>query len=176
MQSAGEYPNATTYTGVIAVGDLVSLSSGNIVLTEATPGNIGETDLPFGVFAGCRYEAGGEYEFRDYFDGLAGKTNIKATVLPLAGRLWKIRGASSVTWTAADVGTVRNLIYAAPATGRFASSRITLGAANVNGHAMIHGLWSEPGNGYTAAGVTEPVFLVEIVRTQGGLSVPYATT
>ena len=176
VAAAGEYDIDPTYTGKIAVGDLVILNSGMVQEASGnSAGNLGEAVRPFGVFHGVRYiNAEGDYDFSEAYDGVAGKAKVKATILPLGGRLWKVRGSSGITWTAADIGTTRNLIWAAPTVGRLASSRVTLGAANVEGHAMIHSLATEPGNGYTAAGVTEPWFVVEITKTATGLNVPYA--
>ena len=170
-----EYPILPTYTGVIAAGDLVTLVSGYARETSGnSAGNIGIA-TSIGVFNGCRYVgADGDYEFRNYYDGAAGKKNILAAVIPAEGRRFYVKGSSGVTWTAADIGTMRNLIWAAPSAA-VKESRVTLGSANATtGHAFIHGLADMPRNGYTASGVTEPIFEVTITRVQGGLAVPYA--
>lgn len=172
-----EYPILTSYTGVIARGDLVRLVSGYIQEASGnSAGNLGDTDM-IGVFNGCRYVGSdGDYEFRDYWDGVAGKSNILASVVPVEGRRFYVKGNSGQTWAAANIGTTRNLIWATPSAST-RESRVSLGAANeTSGHAFIHGLADVPRNGYTAAGVTEPIFEVTITRVQGGLAVPYATT
>lgn len=176
-----DYPIATSYTGKIAQGDLVRLVSGYIQEASGNAaGNFADTDV-IGVFAGCQYSNVDGYHFTNYFDGVAGKTDITASIIPAYGRRFYIKGSSGVTWTAADVGTSRKLIWATP-NATYRESRVTLGAAAVvsgvsnNGHAFIHALAPLPRNGYTAAGVTEPVFEVTLSRIQGGLAVPYVTT
>jgi hypothetical protein len=179
-----EYPISPSYTGIMAAGDPVRLVSGFLQAVTNTAGNFPDTDV-IGVFVGCRYvEADGDTEFTKRWDGVAGRTDIFAHVVPAAGRRFYIKGSSSVTWTAADIGTSRRLIFAA-SSAALKESRVTLGAVGVpatapltgdNGHAFIHALASIPGNGYTADGVTEPIFEVTLTRVQGGLAVPYVTT
>jgi hypothetical protein len=113
------------YTGDIFTGDLVSLSAGNVI--EATAAASSNDFTTLGVFAGCMYTAAnGDTEFSPFWDGGAGRTNIRALVIMPESCTFLIRGTTGQAYVQADIGTRKGVIYAAGST-LTGMSGITLG-------------------------------------------------
>jgi len=168
-----EYAIDPADTDKIFTGDLVNLASG--YAQEATQGGtIGSLNdfAVLGVFTGCRYVASdGSYTFRNYWDGAAGKTNAFAMVAIPVNSLFHIKGAVGQTYTQADIGVRKGVLYNAGST-KFGDSRVTLGAAGATvatGPLFVHGLAKLPGNSFSSA---EPIFEVSVVRQLGFGSTP----
>jgi hypothetical protein len=122
-----DFPINPANTDPIYWGDLVNFNGGYV--EEATgAANNNDFDI-LGVFQGCKYvEAGGSFRFARMWNGQVGATQIMAQIALPAGATFLIRGTDGQTYTAADIGRRKGVVYAAgvPATGQ---SRVTLGAA-----------------------------------------------
>ena len=159
-----EFPIATNNTSPIFRGDLVSLASGFIV--EATGAANNDDFSPLGVFLGCRYQAAdGSFEFKAFWDGGAGRSNIVAMVAIPDGATFLIKGAPNGTYTQANIGSRYGINYVAGSTV-YGDSRIRLGAAaqNSTGPLRLHRLVDAP---YNAFDRDEPLFEVTFARSQG---------
>ena len=126
-----EFPISASYTGKIYTGDAVKLASG---LVEEATGNSGTHAGPIlGIFAGCSYtEADGSIEFKNQWDGGAGRSNINAIVAIPPHGIVIIREEAGTNLTQANVGSRYGILYAAgdAATG---DSRCVLGATSATG-------------------------------------------
>lgn len=144
-------------------GDLVALSSGFII--EATGGVANADFSPLGVFLGCRYEdADGSFEFKPFWDGNSGRSNIKAMVAVPPGTSFLIKGDPTGTYTQASIGARFGVTYAAGSTV-YGDSRVRLGAAPAaTGPLLVQRLVDAPFNSFS---VSEPLFEVVFARTQG---------
>jgi hypothetical protein len=114
-------------TGAIHTGDLVRLASGLVV--EASGASNNNDFAVLGVFQGCKYvEPDGSIKYQNRWDGVAGRTNIVAFVAVPTGCTFLIRGTTGQSYTQADIGVRKGIIWAAgnALTGQ---SGITLGAA-----------------------------------------------
>ena len=80
--------------------------------------------------------------------------------------MFYIKADATVTVTQADVGTRRELIYAA-GDPRTADSRVTCGDVDAAGPIQIHRLAPLPGNAWTDP---EPILEVVVVAQQGTAS------
>jgi hypothetical protein len=125
-----EFQISSANTNPIFTGDLVALNSG--LLVEATGAANNNDFTALGVFQGCRYvDADGSIKYQNYWDGVAGRTNIVGFVALAAGASFLIKGQDGATYTQADIGRRKGVIYAAgvPRTGM---SGVTLGAPGAN--------------------------------------------
>lgn len=153
-----EFPINPANTDAIFTGDVVVLNGGYVEEASGnTPGAIDAAIL--GVFNGCRYvDADGSYEFRNQWDGGAGRSNAMAIVtMPAHSTFLAKMGAPA---TVAAIGTRRLLTYAAGSVA-YGDSRVTVGAVDASGPVVILGLAPLPGNDWTDA---EPIVEVAIVR------------
>lgn len=162
--NANEFPIAANTAHAIYAGDLVALSSGFIV--EAT-GRANNNDFsPLGVFLGCRYvDADGSFKFKRYWDGVAGRTDIRAMVALPEGATFLIKGDPGGTYTQANIGSRFGVTYTA-GSPVYGDSRVRLGAAAAasTGPLRLHRLVEAPYNAFTRP---EPLFEVSFARSQG---------
>lgn len=159
-----EFSISPSNTGAIYTGDIVLLGS-NGFIDEASGRSSSNDFSTTGVFMGVRYQGSdGSYVFRNYWDGGVGRSNIVASVaLPING-LFYIKGTAGQTYTQADIGTRKGIVYAA-GNAQYGDSRISLGAAGATvatGPLYVHRLAPLPGNTFASA---EPVFEVSVVRS-----------
>lgn len=122
------FPVATGYTTAIFRGDMATLVAGYVQRhTGAAALDV------LGIFWGCDYTAAdGSKVFSKHWDGVAGKSNIKAHIALLpAGATALIKGDSAQTYVAADIGTTKGFT---PGTGNSATgqSRSVLGATGAS--------------------------------------------
>ena len=159
-----EYDISPANTGAIFAGDLVRLNGGFIV--EATGAANNDDFSPLGVFLGCRYVASdGSFEYKRFWDGGAGRTDIRAMVAVPDGVTFLIKGNPGGTYTQANtIGARFGVTYAAGSTV-YGDSRVRLGTASAGtGPLLVHRLVDAPRNAF---GVSEPLFEVTFARTQG---------
>jgi hypothetical protein len=158
--NTNEFSISPSYTGKIYTGDVVALVSGFVEEASGnTPGAIAEPIL--GVFMGCRYVgADGSYEFRNQWDGGAGRSNVVAIVAMPPHQNFHAKLAAPAT--PAAVGTRRALTYAAGSV-QYGDSRVSVGAVNAAGPVIIQRLAPLPGNDWTDA---EPIVELAIVAQQ----------
>lgn len=159
-----EFPIDPTNANSIFTGDPVILNAGFV---EEATGGAGNNDFDIvGVFMGCRFVGvDGSYEFRNHWDGGAGREQIFAHVAMPPHSLFHIRGAGG-GYTQADIGTRKGMVYNAGST-IYGDSRSSLGAAGASvatGPLLVHRLVDLPGNTFD---LDDPVFEVSIVRDQG---------
>ena len=148
-----------TNANAIFTGDPVVLNGGYIE-AEAT----GTAPL-LGVFFGCRYvDVDGDYEFRNFWDGNTGRSNIVAHVALPTHQMFHAKMAAP--GSIADVGTRRALTAASGST-QYGDSRYLIGAVNASGPVQIHRLANLPGNDWANA---EPIVECSIVLQQGTAS------
>lgn len=162
-------------TNPIFHGDVVRLSSGYVI--EGT-GAADDDDLDIlGVFNGCKYvDSDGSFEFQKFWDGGAGRTNIRADIILPVNGVFHIKGKAGVTYTQAAVGARFGLTYVAGSTV-YGDSKVSLGAAAaaLTGPLIVHGVAGLPNN---LIGGAEPVFEVGIIRQQltaAGLGVGFGS-
>lgn len=153
-----------TNTAPIFTGDPVVLNGGFI---EEASGAADNDDFDIlGVFAGCHFtDVDGSKRFRQYWDGGAGRSNIRASIILPGGQLFYIKGRAGTTYVAATaIGARFGIDYTAGSTV-YGDSRITLGAAAapVTGPLVVHRVVDLPGN---VIGGVQPVFEVAIIRQQ----------
>ena len=159
-----EYPIANNNANPIFKGDLVRLNGGFLV--EASGAADNNDFSPLGVFLGCRYVgADGGYEFKPFWDGAAGRSNIVGMVAVPQGATFLIKGAPAGTYTQANIGSRFGINYAAGSTV-YGDSRVRLGAAAANstGPLRLLRLVDAP---YNAFDRDEPLFEVVFARSQG---------
>lgn len=167
-----EFPIDPANTNTMFKGDIVVLNGGTV--EEASGNTAGAiTDAPIlGVFHGWRDPGaqarlgGNDTPFQPYWSGAAGAQEPIAHIALPPHRMFYVKGDDTVTFTAADVGTRRSLIYAA-GDPRTADSRVTLGADSATGPVQIHRLAPLPGNAWDN---DEPIIEVVIVAQQGTAS------
>jgi len=131
-----EYPVADDNTDAIFTGDVVTLNGGFV--EEASGATSGEDFDILGVFQGCRFiDADGSIEYRRHWDGLAGRSDVKAFVAVPPHSVFYIKGTAGTTYTQADIGVRKGIVYAAgdATTG---DSRITLGANAATGPLIVN--------------------------------------
>ena len=159
-----EFDIAPGNTGAIYAGDLVRLNGG--VIVEASGATDNDDFSPLGVFLGCRYVAAdGDYEFKRFWDGGAGRTNIKAMVAVPEGVTFQIKGTPAGTYTAANTIGARFGINYNAGSPVYGDSRVRLAAAaSATGPLLVHRLVDAPRNSF---GASEPLFEVVFARTQG---------
>jgi hypothetical protein len=159
-----EFPIAANNTAAIFRGDLVRLNGG--VLVEASGAANNDDFSPLGVFLGCRYVAAdGSFEFKPFWDGGAGRSNIVGMVAIPDGATFLIKGSSLGAYTQANIGSRFGINYAAGST-IYGDSRVRLGAAAANstGPLRLLRLVDAP---FNAFGRPEPLFEVNFARSQG---------
>jgi len=159
-----EFPIAANNANPIYAGDLVALSSG--VLVEATGAANNDDFSPLGVFLGCRYVAAdGSFEFKRFWDGGAGRSNIIGMVAIPDGATFLIKGSTLGTYTQANIGSRFGINYGAgsPVYGD-SRSRLGAAAANSTGPLRLLRLVDAP---YNAFNRPEPLFEVTFARSQG---------
>lgn len=159
-----EFPIAANNTAPIFKGDLVRLNGG--VLVEASGAADNNDFSPLGVFLGCRYVAAdGSFEFKPFWDGGAGRSDIVGLVAIPEGATFLIKGAPAGTYTQANIGSRYGINYAAGSTV-YGDSRVRLGAAAANstGPLRLLRLVDAP---YNAFDRDEPLFEVVFARSQG---------
>jgi len=158
-----EFPISPSNTAPIFTGDPVRLSSGFIVEATGAANNVDFT--PLGVFQGCVYtKADGTQEYAKYWDGAAGRTNIRALVAMPNGATFLIKGSSALL-TQANIGSRYGIAYTAGST-IYGDSRSRLSAASgASAPFLLHRLVDAPFNAFTNA---EPLFEVSFIRTQFG--------
>jgi hypothetical protein len=121
-----EFPINPANANAIFTGDLVRLNAGYVI--EASGAATGADFDVLGVFMGCRYvEADGSFRFKQMWDGGAGRTQCWAHVMVPIGATLMVPGQSGATYTAADIGTRKGIVYAAGNT-RTGYSGMRLGA------------------------------------------------
>ena len=115
-------------TQAIFTGDLVKLNATTGFLEVAAASSSNDFDV-IGIFWGASFVgADGGYNFVNQWDGGAGRTNIQAQVVGPSGATFICEGTPGQTYTQADIGVRKGVVYAAgnAATGM---SGMTLGAA-----------------------------------------------
>ena len=162
-----EFDVDPTNTNPIFTGDIVSWDGAGFVEEATQSGSLGDDLSILGVFMGCRFvEADGDYEYKNQWNGGAGRTDIKAHVaIPAHGMFW-IKGDVAGGYTQADIGTLKGVLYNVGST-QYGDSRMTMGAAGATiatGPLMVHRLAALPGNTFASA---EPIFEVSVVRSSG---------
>jgi len=142
----------------IFTGDPVVLNGGYVEASGTTTAAI------LGVFFGCRYvDTNGDYEFRNYWDGNTGRSDIVAHIAMPAHSMFHVK-LSAPASQATAVGAPAALTAAAGSVP-YGDSRYvaTLGA----GPLVIHRLVNLPGNAWTNA---EPIVEVSVALQQGTAS------
>jgi len=137
-----EYAVNPANTTAIFNGDPVSISGGYVELaTGANASNIQ------GIFNGCQYVGpDGSYEFKPYWNGVAGSSDVKAAVVEAEGSRFLIEmDAAQGAATQAMIGTARILVMTAGNT-TYGDSRVSLGAVGADGPVRIVALADLPGN------------------------------
>lgn len=160
-----EFDISPSNTGAIYAGDLVRLNAGFLV--EATGATNNNDFSPLGVFLGCRYvDSSGSFKFKRFWDGVAGRTNIKAMVAVPEGATFLIKGTAGATYTQANTIGARFGVNYTAGSSVYGDSRVRLGstAAASTGPLLVHRLVDAPRNSFTA---TEPLFEVVFARKQG---------
>lgn len=135
-----EFPIAANNTAVIGTGDLVALSAGNVVEASGAASNNDFTTL--GVFSGCAYtDAQGNVVYANRWDGVAGRTNIRAMVILPTGCTFLIRGTAGQSYTQADIGVRKGIVFAASnaVTGMSGITLGNAGATVATGPLRVHG-------------------------------------
>jgi hypothetical protein len=165
-----EFPIDPADTNLIFTGDPVSLGLVTAgFVSEASGNTAGDlaAGVPIlGIFMGCRYvDNDGDYEFRNFWDGNSGRSNVIAHIAMPPHQMYHAR--LSAPGTPADVGTRRLINYAA-GSPQYGDSRVTLGAADADGPYLIHRLAPLPNNAWTNP---EPIVEVAPVVQQGTFSV-----
>lgn len=158
-----EFPIDPADTNSIFTGDPVILTAAGVV-TEASGNSAGDLAAApvLGIFMGCRYvDVDGDYEFRNFWDGNTGRSNVVAHVALPPHQLYYVKMTAAATQAA--VGTRRLINYAAGST-QYGDSRVRLGAVNAAGPFLIHRLAPLPGNAWTNA---EPIVEAACVAQQG---------
>ena len=160
-------------TNPIFTGDVVAFDGGGFVEEATLGGTIADQDdfSVLGIFMGCRFtEADGDYEFKNQWNGGAGRTEAKAHVaIPAHGMHW-IKGQAGATYTQADIGTLKGVLYNVGST-QYGDSRMTLGAPGASvltAPLIVHRLAPLPNNTFAS---DEPIFEVSVARSAG-----YGTT
>jgi hypothetical protein len=116
---------AASNTKPIYWGDPVNLNGGYV--QEASGAASGANFDILGVFQGCFYEeADGTMKFARMWDGLAGRTNIRAQIAYPSGSTFLIAGDPAGGYDDSDIGTRKGVIYAAGTKTGF--SQTVLGA------------------------------------------------
>ena len=159
-----EFAIGANNSNPIFKGDLVRLDGG--LLVEASGASNSDDFSPLGVFLGCRYVAAdGSFEFKPFWDGVAGRTNIVGMVAIPDGTTFLIKGSTLGTYTQANIGSRFGINYAAGSTV-YGDSRVRLGAAAANstGPLRLLRLVDAP---YNAFDRPEPLFEVNFARSQG---------
>jgi len=156
-------------TDKIHTGDPVILNAGYIESFAA--GAVTNSDV-LGIFAGCRYvEADGSIKYASYWDGGAGRTDVKAQVIvPNNGQslLAELGVAGATAFTQAMVGRRVGFTAAAgnDATGQ-SGAYVTNGAAVATGPFVIWGLADIPEHNvtrvYVEVGLARPQLGMQVV-------------
>lgn len=142
----------------IFTGDPVVLNGGNVEVAAAGANPI------LGVFMGCRYvDNDGDYDFKRFWDGATGRSDIKAHVaMPPHSMFW-IKGDAGVDFQpATSVGAAHPLVLAAGST-QYGDSRAALGAPGA-GPLIVHRIVELPNNVW---GTDEPILEVSVNLHQG---------
>lgn len=164
-----EYPVDPTNTNPIFTGDPVIIDANGYVV-EAT-GGADNSDLNvWGVFAGVRFiDSDGSVEFRQFWDGNSGRTDVLAHVALPPHSVFVIRGAEGATYTRANTIGKRFGFTYAPGSTLYGDSRVTLGAATAaTGPLIVHKLGDFPNNTWESE---QPIFEVTVARPSGFLAV-----
>ena len=128
QDEVNEYTIATGNTTAIFRGDLVKATAGGDVERSAA----GDLDN-LGVFMGCSYEdSNGEVQFRNYWTGETGASNIKARVMDNPNVICRIRGDA----TAFAKTNIHQNANFDPGTG---STRTGLSGGNLDGGSLATG-------------------------------------
>lgn len=162
--SQNEFLISPSNNAPIYRGDLVRLSGGFII--EATGAANNDDFSPLGVFQGCRYtDVDGSIVYRPFWDGVAGRSNIRAMVGLPDGTTFLIKGTSGATYTQASIGARFGVTYTAGSV-IYGDSRVRLGtaAAAATGPLLVQRLVDAPYNSFSA---TEPLFEVVFARKAG---------
>jgi hypothetical protein len=173
-----DFPIDPANTGPIFTGDPVVISDGAIYpgaagtiaeitaggAVDAVPGG-GSQGPVVGIFRGVKFvDSNGDIEYRQFWDGLAGRSEIKAQVSRPPHRTFTARmNPATGPYTGAAVGTRVAVTYGAgnPATGDSASYP----PPTSNGGFIVNGLADFPGNSWD---VEDPI--VEVVAVAQALS------
>lgn len=148
-----EYSIDPSDTTALFTGDAVKIDGGYV--TQAAAG-----DPVNGYFAGVRYvDTDGSFVYRNQWDGVAGRSDVKAAVAGGGGSRFYIemdagQGAAAQTM----IGTRRNLIVNAGDT-IYGDSRSTLGAVSATGTFYVEALADLPNNNL---GDTSAIFEVTV--------------
>jgi len=151
--STAEFAIAAANTTAIFSGDPVILASGVLTVAGVTSAAI------LGVFRGCHYtDAEGSKQYRPYWNGAAGSTDIQGIVaMPPHGMFW-VKGEAGVDFQAATSVGVLHPFVANAGSVQYGDSRYTLGAPGA-GALMVHRLVNIPGNAW---GTDEPLLEVSM--------------
>lgn len=123
-----EYPIATGYSTEIFRGDLVTLNAGNVQVSDGSAGS-----KILGVFWGCKYEdTDGSIKFARMWDGNAGRSNIKASVILPFGANLLVKGKEGQNYTQADIGVLKPADASVAGDSATGQSRQTLGNAGAS--------------------------------------------
>jgi hypothetical protein len=160
--NSAEFPISPSNTGKIFTGDAVRLSSGFVI--EATGGADNDDFTILGVFQGVRYvDVDGSFVFKKYWDGVAGRTDIRAMVALPEGATFLIKGMVGATYTQANIGSRYGLDYTI-GSEVYGDSRVRLAAAAAGtGPLLLQRLVRAPRNAFNSV---EPLFEVSVVRRQ----------
>ena len=159
-----EFPINPATSNPIFRGDLVRLDGGFVI--EASGGADSNDFSPLGIFLGCRYVApDGSYEFKAFWDGSAGRSDVQALVAIPEGASFLIKGAPAGSYSQANIGNRFGINYVAGSTV-YGDSRVRLGAsaANSTGPLRLLRLVEAPYNSFDR---DEPLFEVVFARSQG---------
>jgi hypothetical protein len=165
--NSAEFPISPSNTAPIFTGDAVRLSSGFVIEATGAANNVDFTIL--GVFQGCRYvDAQGNFVFSKYWDGVAGRTDIRAMIAMPDGATFLIKGTPGSSYTQANVGSRYGLAYTAGSVV-YGDSRCRMSAASAGtGPLLLQRLVRAPRNEFAS---TEPLFEVSVVRNQAQFTV-----
>lgn len=148
-----EYNISPANTNAIFTGDPVVLSGGFIVAATNAATAI------LGIFMGCRYvDNDGSFKFRNQWDGVAGRSDVRASIaIPPHGLCW-IKGVAGTNFQpATSVGATHPFTIVAGNT-QYGDSRWTLAAPGA-GPVIVHRLVDIPGNAW---GTGEPILEVSV--------------
>lgn len=146
--SLNEFDISASDTTAIYSGDPVILSGG-----YATRASSGAAAIA-GIFDGCRYvDSDGSYVFKRHWDGVAGRTNIVASVIIPTSGMFHVKGKTAVSFAqATSVGAAHPFELVA-GSSTYGDSRIHL-LGPAAGPVIVHRLVDIPGNAW---GTGEPI-------------------
>ena len=164
-----EFPIDPDNDQPIFTGDPVWLDASGFVEEAIGAQAAGDFTIA-GVFAGCRYvDTDGSIKFRNQWDGVAGRSDVIATIAIPFGGVFHVRGAAGTDYGAAAYAGIRfGMVYNA-GDAQTGDSRSTLSAATAAaGPLLVQRLVDLPNNNLD----DEPLFECAIVRQQTSFIAP----